>query len=293
MARMNDPTPSPHILELRAGPLRLALRPDLGGCIAGLWRGDVAVLRSTEPAGLQASRPSGCYPLVPYSNRIGFRRFNWLGQAHTTQPNFDQSPHSVHGVGWKRPWAVVSHTDTEAVLRYVHAADDHWPFAFEATQTFVLNPAGLEVRMAVTNQADQPQPVGLGWHPYFPKRERSHLQIQAAQRWDSDPADELPRQAVPQPAIDAPVRELRFDNCFQGWTGTALIRDELLSLRLTSAMPYLVVFTPQTKDYYCVEPVSHLSNAIQMADPLAHGLVSLPPGQTLQGWMKLDVEAVR
>jgi aldose 1-epimerase len=34
-----------------------------------------------------------------------------------------------------------------------------------------------------------------------------------------------------------------------------------------------VVFTPDTKrDYYCVEPVSHVSNAIHMADPAAHGL---------------------
>ena len=24
-------------IELRAGDLRLALRPDLGGCVAGLW----------------------------------------------------------------------------------------------------------------------------------------------------------------------------------------------------------------------------------------------------------------
>ena len=43
-------------LELHAGNLRLALRPDLGGCIAGLWRGDVAVLRSGEPGTLESSR---------------------------------------------------------------------------------------------------------------------------------------------------------------------------------------------------------------------------------------------
>ncbi len=41
-----------HSLELRSGDLRLALRPDLGGSIAGLWLGDVPVLRSTEPDAL-------------------------------------------------------------------------------------------------------------------------------------------------------------------------------------------------------------------------------------------------
>ena len=75
-------TPPP--LELRAGRLRLALCPALGGSIAGLWWGDVPVLRSTEAAELKAARLSGCYPLVPYSNRVGYRRFSWqeIGRAH-------------------------------------------------------------------------------------------------------------------------------------------------------------------------------------------------------------------
>ena len=89
--------------ELHAGALRLALRPDLGGCIAGLWHRDTPILRSTEPAALTASRPSACYPLLPYSNRLAYRKFRWKGRDHTTQPNFDDSPHSVHGMGWQRP----------------------------------------------------------------------------------------------------------------------------------------------------------------------------------------------
>ncbi|MEF7614251.1 aldose 1-epimerase [Aquincola sp. MAHUQ-54] len=283
-------TSSPVALELHSGDLRLALRPDLGGCIAGFWLGDLAVLRSSEAADLKASRPSGCYPLVPYSNRLGFRRFHWAGQDHTTQPNFDDNPHSVHGVGWLRAWEVVSSSADQAVIRYVHAPDAHWPFAFEVTQTFVLTPAALELRFAFKNTAGQSQPVGLGWHPYFPKREHSRLHIEVAQRWDADPATQLPTQAVPQPVIDAEVRQLAFDNCFQGWTGAAHIRDEKLSLKLTSSMGYLVVFTPQAKDYYCVEPVSHVSDAIHMADPLAHGLVALAAGDTLEASMTLSVE---
>ena len=54
-------------------------------------------------------------------------------------------------------------------------------------------------------------------------------------------------------------------------------------------LPYLVVFTPDTKPYYCVEPVSHVSNAIHMAEPAAHGLKSVEPGRTVDAWMKLEV----
>ena len=94
---------------------------------------------------------------------------------------------------------------------------------------------------------------------------------------------------MPQPGIDADVAHLAFDNCFEGWKGPARIRDEKLSLRLNSSLPYLVVYTPETRPYYCVEPVSHVSNAIHMSDPMAHGLRALAPGATADAWMKLEI----
>ena len=279
------------MFELHAGALRLALRPDLGGCIAGLWHGDTPVLRSVEPAALTASRPSACYPLLPYSNRLGYRKFRWKGRDYTTRPNFDDNPHSVHGVGWLRPWEIVSSSVLEVVLRYRHEGDADWPFAFEARQYFTLTPQSMSVQMVFTNTADLVQPVGLGWHPYFPKRSRSRLHIELSDRWDSD-ATQLPTRKVAQPGIDSDVSHLAFDNCFDGWKGPARIRDEKFSLQLSSSLDRLVVFTPQDKDYFCVEPVSHVSNAIHMADPAAHGLRTLACGETFQAWMKLDIAVV-
>ncbi len=280
-----------HSFELHAGALRLALRPDLGGCIAGLWHRETPILRSVEPVELATAWPSGCYPLVPYSNRIGYARFRWKGHDFTTRPNYGESPHSIHGVGWMRPWERVSSSAVEVVLRYRHAADGDWPFAFEATQYFNLTPQSLHVEMVVTNLAEVAQPVGLGWHPYFPKRARSRLHIELAERWDGD-ATGLPVRKVAQPGIDAGVAHLAFDNCFDGWHGAARIRDERFSLQLSSSLDRLVVYTPPAKDYFCVEPVSHVSNAIHMADPLAHGLRSLAPGESTRAWMQLDIAVV-
>ena len=281
-------------LELRAGALRLALRPDLGGAIAGLWSGDLAVLRSTPAAELTSARKGGSYALAPYSNRLGYRRFRWLGQEHTTAPNFDEgNPHSLHGVAWTRPWTVDKQAENSATLRYEHTPDAHWPFPFIVQQRFVLSNEGtdsLEMHLAFTNTAAHPQPVGLGWHPYFPKRARSRLHIELSDRWDSD-ASGLPTRRVPQPGIDADVAHLAFDNCFEGWRGAARIRDEKLSLKLTSSLPYLVVYTPAISPYFCVEPVSHVSNALHMAEPSAHGLRTLSPGGTFDAWMKLEIAA--
>ena len=216
-------------LELRAGELRLALRPDLGGCIAGLWLGGLPVLRSTEAADLASSRVAACYPLVPYSNRLGYRRFRWLGQDHTTAPNFDDNPHSLHGVAWQRAWSVIESSSTTAELQYTHTSDAHWPFAFDVRQRFVLTPGALEVHLVFHNRAASTQPVGLGWHPYFPKRSRSRLHIELTDRWESD-ASGLPTRRVLQPGIDGDVAHLAFDHCFEGWKGPARLRDEKVSV---------------------------------------------------------------
>lgn len=275
-------------VELHAGALRLALRADLGGSIAGLWHRDMPILRSTDPGVLVGARQSGCYPLVPYSNRLAYQRFRWNGRDHTTARNFDDNPHSVHGVGWLRPWHVVSQDAADALLRYAHAPDAHWPFAFEAQQRFVLTAQSLQVQLSITNTADVGQPVGLGWHPYFPKRERSRLAIDVSHRWDSD-ATQLPVQQLAHTRVDGRVAELAFDHCFDGWHGPAQLGDEAFALQLTSNLTHLVVYTPADKPYYCVEPVSHLSDAIHRADPAAHGLRTLPPGEAFDAWMKLEV----
>ncbi len=282
-------------LTLAAGALRAALRPDLGGSLAGLWftdaHGSHAVLRSTEAEALSSARAAASYPLLPYSNRIGYRRFRWQGQDHTTAPNFDDNPHSVHGVGWQRPWTVIAQGEARAELGYAHTPDAHWPFAFEARQQVELGLDAITLRLKFTNTHTTPQPVGLGWHPYFPKRSRSRIHAEVDARWEPDAAG-LPVRSQPQAGIDGDVAHLAFDHCFDGWRGAARLRDERLSLKLSSSATRLVVYTPETKPYYCVEPVTHVSNAIHMAEPLLHGLVALAPGETTEAWMRLEIASV-
>ena len=277
--------------ELHAGALRLALRPDLGGAIAGLWHDGVPVLRSVEPEALGSPRGGACFALVPYSNRLGHRRFRWKGHDYTTQPNFPDSPHSLHGVGWRRPWQLVSSNAIEVVLGLHHEPDGDWPFAFEVRQYLTLSAQSLRIALVFTNVGAVAQPVGLGWHPYFPRRARSRLHVECAGRWEPD-ALQLPVRRVDQSGIDGDVAHMDFDHSFDGWRGAARVRDERFSLRLTSSLDRLVVYTPPAREFFCVEPVSHLSNAIHLAEPLAHGLASVEPGQTIDAWMQLDVEVV-
>lgn len=279
-------------IALQAGALRLAVRPDLGGSLAGLWHQGIPVLRSTESSLLPGPRQSACFPLLPYSNRIGHRRFSWQGRSYTTLPNFDDSPHSLHGVGWLRTWQVVAQDATHLTLRYQHTPDGHWPFAFEAEQGITLTPYALQLDLQVRNINTQEQPAGLGWHPYFPKRANSHVKIDVASRWERD-ALLFPTHSTTHTGIDAEVSALDLDHCFGGWRGAALIRDAQFSLRLSSTLSYLVVFTPPSQPHFCVEPVGHVNNAIQHTDPALQGLVALAPNETLAASLTLEVELVQ
>lgn len=283
----------PEVLPLQAGPLRAALRPDLGGCIAGLWHGDLPVLRSAaDPAALDQVRGSAVYPLAPYSNRIGWCRFRWQGQAHATRPNFGSSPHSIHGLGWQRAWQVASASATEAVLTCEHAPDADWPFALALSQRITLRHDGpalsLTMQMSVRNLDERQQPVGLGWHPFFPKRAGSALRFAARQRWDAD-ATELPVCTTPVEGVAAEVAALNLDHCFDGWPGEAEVLDPHFRLQIASSCRRLVVFTPPRLPHFCVEPVSHVNNALQAADPLAQGVVALAPGDSTEAWWRLQI----
>ncbi len=279
-------------ITLHAGALRLAVRPDLGGSLSGLWHHDTPVLRSTEPGLLTGPRQSACFALLPYSNRIGNRQFNWQGKHYRIQRNFDSSLHSLHGVGWLRSWQVLEQDATHLTLGYEHVSDDHWPFAFAAYQCISLTPGALRLELRLRNTDRLEQPSGLGWHPYFLRRESSHLTMDVEKRWETD-AQLLPTHANICDGVDAPVATLALDHCLGGWRGVARIRDERFVLRLSSSLTYVVVFTPSGQPHFCVEPVSHVNNAIQHADPAAQGLVTLAPGETLTASLTLEVETVR
>jgi len=274
-------------VQLQQGAMRLALRPDLGGAVAGLWFDGLPVLRSCEPQALQGVRDAGLFALVPYSNRIARRQFGWLGRRYALAPNSDE-PHNLHGTAWLDRWQVLDRSPTRVVLQHTHPSDASWPFAFHVEQAFELGDDSLRITLAATNIDARQTPMGLGWHPYFVRRSRSRVHLELQHRWDTD-AGKLPLRRVAQAALDADVAVLDLDHCFDGWSGPARIRDEKLSLRLTSSLQHAVVYTPRGRDHFCVEPVSHVANALASDDPQARGIVALAAGQTMQAWMQLGV----
>jgi aldose 1-epimerase len=284
------------MVQLQSGALVCEIEPRLGGCIAGLWLGGTPVLRSTHAAELASVRHAGSYPLVPFSNRIAQASLSWQGTRHPLVRNNAPEPHAIHGVGWQRPWQLLESEHDFALLAYEHRADSAWPFAFDSSQTLRLREGVLEATLSLTNQSRDPAPAGLGWHPFFVKRSRSRISFAASGRWEMGP-DKLPTQRRPSRGLDADCAFLDVDHCFDGWSGTVELRDELLHTRVSSNLGRLVVFTHDARDSIAIEPVSHVNNALSLveagADPADLGLVILRPGESISAQMSIAVERVK
>jgi aldose 1-epimerase len=279
-------------VQLACGPLRCTLATGLGASIAGLWRDDVLILRSTSDAALTDVRLAGCYPLVPFSNRIGHATLLWNGTSHPLVRNFAPEPHAIHGVGWQRPWQLLESGDDFALMSFEHRPDAGWPFAFDCSQALRLGPDALELTLSGTNQSDHPAPFGLGWHPYFVKRPDSHVQFRAGGRWEMGD-DKLPTHRTASDGLDVDCAQLRVDHCFDDWHGDVLLRDARMAVRISSSLKRLVVFTHPTRDFIAIEPVSHVNNAVNMAQADVQrqrelGVCILQPGETLSASMRIE-----
>jgi len=276
---------------LEAGAMRLAFDPALGGAILSLTHEGRDLLRPT-PQGAADVLETACFPLVPYANRIADGRFGFAGRTAHLSRNMAGQAHPLHGDGWRGAWQVEARGGDFAALGFEPAVSE-WPWRYRALQTFRLGPDGLSVELEVTNLDTAPGPFGLGLHPYFPHSPTARLTARTTGLWFvSD--DLLPVEHIPTSpwVAGAALRSARLlDHCHSGWDGAARIDlgPGLPSLNLTASAGFgwLHLYAPPDQDFFCVEPVSHAPNAVNMPDPIAQGVHVLQPGETLKTGMRL------
>lgn len=293
---MSPPTP----LDLTRSGQSLRVAPEIGGAIARYRLAHdgapVDLLRPTDAASRDVLA-FACFPLVPYSSRIRHGQFRFRGREIRLPLNFGAHPHSIHGHGWQRPWSVVAEEPHAATLHYEHAADA-WPWAYRVRQVIALDGEGLAIELSATNLSGSPMPIGLGFHPYFPRAREARLKANVGSVWRMD--DEImPIERVRLPAgLDLPggvaLSGVTLDNGFEGWDGVARIdwpgAGIGLELRASALLAQrLVVYAPAGEDFFCVEPVSHMTDAFNRADrgEPDTGMRVLEPGETVSASMCL------
>jgi len=285
------------LITLRAGDAAVQLAPEAGGAVTRYWleRGGVPHewLRPTPAGSLRAgnSARAAAFPLVPYSNRIREGRFSFRGRAVVERLNRPPERHAIHGHGWQARWTATDVRAAEARLEYRHPAGA-WPWAYRATQRFTITPSSLTVALSLSNESATPMPAGIGWHPYFSRTPGATITADVAGMWLTD-AEIMPTELVAPPA--APFGRGR-DNCFVGWSRRATIdwpeRGARLLVRAEAPLDYLVVFTPARRPFFCVEPVSHVTDAFNLAEAGRSdtGIQVLAPDETLETSVVLTPE---
>jgi aldose 1-epimerase len=292
------------LITLRAGGAGLVLAPEAGGAVVRYWidRGAAAawdVLRPWSAPRVDAVFEAAAFALVPYSNRIRAGRFSFQGRNVALPLNRPPERHSIHGLGWQTAWRPRDVRECEAVLEFRHVASA-WPWAFRASQHFVLAPGGLSITLALSNESDSAMPAGLGWHPYFPRMALTTLTADVEAVWLTDDEVMPTTLASPRPETD-PSRSVKvgavgLDNCFVGWRRRAVIEwpESKMRLVMTAETPldFLVVYTPPGRPFFCAEPVSHVTDAFNLTATgrTDTGARTLAPGETLRSAVILSLE---
>jgi aldose 1-epimerase len=250
------------MIEIANERLSLGIDPARGGGITYFRCGEIRIFRdavcgSNDPLDLSS------FVLVPYSNRIAQGRFCFEGMDVALPPNHLPASrrHPVHGDGWLGTWQVESRDAHMATLRYHHQAHE-WPWEYEATQTLTLDGLMLRHQLSVTNMSDRNMPVGTGFHPYFP-RSGACIQAQFDGHWNVG-EDGLPvdwNADINTPKI---MPDTHIDTLFTGRQGGISLRWPGHSVLIHPAqnLPETHIFIPRGMDYFCVEPVSHMTDAI-------------------------------
>ncbi|WP_124382856.1 aldose 1-epimerase [Ralstonia sp. SET104] len=294
---------------LRAGALTMTIAPAAGGRIGSLSSttatgNRIDWLVPMPDACLQngfdglAWPKAGCYPLLPFSNRIRGGRFLWRGREICLAPHPGQA-HAMHGIAHARAWQVeqLTQSSIQLSLRY-SPTPGGWPWAFFAMLTFVLTPEGLQAEMVLHNESDSDMPAGGGFHPYFARTPRTRVQFDADTVWPMDAEEVATGRRPIGPDEDFHDGRLLPEDSFSvyygDWHQVASVFGDggsTLTLRADDPLTHFILHAPGGSPYFCLEPVSHVADALNLAADgwEGTGLRALAPGQALRLTMQLTL----
>lgn len=262
------------------------------------WQGQEVC--TTAKVGLWPSdSQAGCFPLVPYSNRIRNGAFNIAGRSVSlTAPEFAY-PHALHGLGWHSAWSCQQAGANEATLFQTHDGAA-WPWPYRARQHFSARGNRLTMSLEIENSGATAMPTGIGFHPYFPRTPNMKLDLRVGGFWTTSASDPgIPQSWCPLDPLTnffdgKDLDTIDLDHCFTGWDRTARIEYPdthlCVDLAASAAFSNLVIFCPKHREILCIEPVSHVNDAANLSelDP-DQKMNQLEPGERLAGTMTINV----
>lgn len=290
-------------IELKNEVAKLVINPKMGGSIlhySAMINGKFRdVFRNAND--VNSIHDSASFPLVPFSNRIKKGQFNWQQKQIILPLNHLPEKHVIHGHGWQTQWQVISHCGSEVTLEYKHKADA-WPFSYVVRQRFKLIDTRLKMSMTLTNLSAENMPAGLGFHPYFTRTQKCALHTNISHMWAVD------NECMPTQITDAPeafkykqgliINDVVLDNALINFPYQAEIYwpewQAKADITTSNNCDFLVVYSPDKSDFVCVEPVTHCTDAINMAamGEKNTGVKSLSPHEEMHIWMIISPKSL-
>ncbi|MDR3372835.1 MAG: aldose 1-epimerase [Ancalomicrobiaceae bacterium] len=290
-------------IRIGAGDLEVTVSTRFAAILACDWLvagRRLPVLRPAGPEAAVTATAAGCFPLVPFGNRLAGNRFAFEDQEFRLAPN-TADPCRLHGDGWLADWTVAAVSPRFVDLALSVAASAASPYAYEAHQIVSVEADKIVVALSVTNRGRR-LPFGLGLHGYFPLTAATTLLAPAAGYWLEGPGY-LPTERAGLPdELDfcrpKTLPERWINNGFEGWSGSAKIRWPERGFGVGIAADALFgryqLFRPDARfdptgagDWFCFEPMSHSPAAFRLPD--LGGLVPLDRDQTLAGSIRFEI----
>ncbi|MCL2811584.1 MAG: aldose 1-epimerase [Clostridia bacterium] len=253
--------------------------------------------------------------LFPTPNRVRNAVYTWRGKRYKQQKR-GREVHS-HGLVRDEAFTVRCWADDDAAyaegtihINPTSPLYEAYPFPCRLVITYALSADGLRLYVQVDNTGQDDLPFGFAIHPYFSKRGDAgnvFITMPLTRIYEND------RELLPSGNIlDVSgtnldisdclhsVGSLDLDNVYCGMTqdhcATVVYPGSArLTLRGGDAFRQLIVFTPKTRNGFCIEHQTCSTDALNLH---ARGLVTeagllvLPAGQSWCSWIGLTVEAL-
>ena len=246
--------------------------------------------------------------LEPWANRLDQDAFYANGKKYLLNPDLgnlrrDPNKNPIHGLLLFSPHWQVTKVEADGASARVTSRFEFWrypdlmaqfPFAHSIEMTHRLANGALEVETVLENQADEPMPVAVGYHPYFqvPDTPRDQCKVHVAAREHVELLPNLTPTGARTPvaladpaALSTTALDDVFTNLVRGKDGRAEFwvegRGRKISVVYGPKYSVAIVYAPPGKDFICFEPMSALTNAFNLAHAGVYKeLQSVPPGGT-------------
>ncbi len=241
--------------------------------------------------------------LAPWANRIEGYSYQANGKKYLLNPELgnlrlDGNKNPIHGlVTFTDRWQVADVTSDKNSARVRFTLDfgrypdwlAQFPFPHRLELTYVLKAGELEVVTAITNQAADPMPLAVGFHPYFQvsdaPRDEWRVTIPAREQLVLSPKLIPTGERRPNPRPDEfALAGVILDDVFGGLERNAegyavfRVQGKTQTVEVVYGKDYTigVVYAPAGQSFICFEPMTAPTNAFNTPGSAK----TIAPGET-------------